>query len=54
MVRPPCCVSPGVFSTSSTLMPLWAGVISVSVFTSVATMPERSPFVTHIFWPFTT
>jgi hypothetical protein len=35
-------------------MPRWAGVALGSVLTSVVTIPERSPFVTHIFCPFTT
>ena len=35
-------------------MPRWAGVAVGSVLTSVATMPARRPFVTHIFCPFTT
>ena len=35
-------------------MPRWAGLASGSVLTSVATRPERRPFVTHIFWPLTT
>ena len=32
-------------------MPRWAGSALGSVFMSTNTTPERSPFVTHIFWP---
>ena len=34
------------------VMPLWGGSAFGSVFISTNTTPERSPFVTHIFWPF--
>ena len=33
------------------VMPLCGGSAFGSVFTSTNTRPERSPFVTHIFWP---
>ena len=33
------------------VMPVCGGSAAGSVFTSVATTPERRPFVTHIFWP---
>ena len=34
------------------VMPRWGGSAFGSVFISTNTSPERRPFVTHIFWPF--
>ena len=44
-------LTPGSFSATKHVMPLYRGSASGSVLTSTNTRPERSPFVTHIFWP---
>ena len=51
-MRPSFSAAPGSFSVMKQVMPLWGGSAFGSVFISTNTTPERSPFVTHIFWPF--
>ena len=43
--------TPGSFSAMKQVMPLCRGSAFGSVLTSTKTMPDISPFVTHIFWP---
>jgi hypothetical protein len=44
-------LTPGSFSQMKHVMPRWRGSACGSVLTSVNTIPDMSPFVTHIFCP---
>ena len=51
MVRPGSSETSGSFSTMNPVMPACGGSAPGSVFARSMTIPERQPFVTHIFWP---